>query len=277
LIAFKLLQMWAYFDNQDVWFELLRECQQDGPEWFSQLMEDQLSFNEAVRVLCEHALVEVDTTLREWSAESRVYSMHSCVHSWTKNVVNKEWDNELANLAIRCVSSHVLERSRPQYWVTDRRLVGHGDRCLALIRDMKMEKDDNLLIPEAIRNLAIYHSRQGRLREAEELYELGLKRCENAAEPRKFEIEMLNNLGNLFLQSDRLEEAHEKYRQAIDISEKTFSPGHCLSLRTVNHLGVCLLQKGRLDEAGVMLERACKEDRIFVGQITCQRPKRHII
>jgi hypothetical protein len=89
--------------------------------------------------------------------------------------VNKEWDNELANVAVRCVSSHVLEGSRPQYWMTDRRLVGHGDRCLAFIRDMRMEKDDNLLIPGAIRNLAVYHSRQGRLREAEELYELGLK------------------------------------------------------------------------------------------------------
>jgi hypothetical protein len=44
-------------------------------------MEDQVSFDEAVRVLREHALVEVDTTLREGSAESRGYSMHSCVHS----------------------------------------------------------------------------------------------------------------------------------------------------------------------------------------------------
>jgi tetratricopeptide (TPR) repeat protein len=271
--AFKLLQLWAYFDRQDVWFELLHKCQGNGQDWFSELTEDQLSFDEAVRVLCDHALVEVDITLRDGSAESRGYSMHSCVHSWTKNVVNKEWDNELASLAICCVSSQVLERSSPQYWVTDRRLVGHGDRCLAFIRNMRMEKDDNLLIPEAARNLAVYYSRQGRLREAEELYELGLKRSKDAAKPRKFEIEILNNLGNLFLQSDRLEEADEMFRQALDISERTFSPEHRLSLRTVNHLGVCLLQKGQLDEAGVMLERAlegrrdvCRPDHLSTSE-----------
>jgi hypothetical protein len=81
ILAFKLLQMWAYFDNQDVWFELLRECQQDGPEWLSQLTEDQLSFDEAVRVLCEHALVEAEVTLRDERVESLGYGMHSCVHS----------------------------------------------------------------------------------------------------------------------------------------------------------------------------------------------------
>ncbi|KAF1937765.1 hypothetical protein EJ02DRAFT_437617 [Clathrospora elynae] len=73
LLAFKLLQLWAYFDNQDVWFELLQKSQGDGPEWFLQLTEDQLSFDHAVRILCEHALVEADATLRDERVESLGY------------------------------------------------------------------------------------------------------------------------------------------------------------------------------------------------------------
>jgi hypothetical protein len=46
-------------------------------------------FNKAVRVLCDHALVEVDVMAQDNSVESQGYSMHSYVHAWTKHVVNK--------------------------------------------------------------------------------------------------------------------------------------------------------------------------------------------
>ena len=72
-------------------------------------------FNKAVRVLCDHALVEADATLREGGKESRGYGMHSCVHAWTKHVVNEGCDNALAGLALRCVGLHVPGNSRPEY------------------------------------------------------------------------------------------------------------------------------------------------------------------
>jgi tetratricopeptide (TPR) repeat protein len=43
-------------------------------------MQDELSFNEAVRVLYDHALVEVDRSSNR-GVESQGYGMHSCVHS----------------------------------------------------------------------------------------------------------------------------------------------------------------------------------------------------
>jgi hypothetical protein len=60
--ATKLLQLWAYPDNQDVWYELLREYLNNCPEWFLRLTEDRLNFYKALRVLCNYALVEVDAT-----------------------------------------------------------------------------------------------------------------------------------------------------------------------------------------------------------------------
>lgn len=87
-LAAKLLQLWAYLDNQDVWYELLRKYPNNCPEWFLWLTEDRLSFDKALRVLCNYALVEVDATPIEDNVESRGYSMHSCVHSWTIHAVN---------------------------------------------------------------------------------------------------------------------------------------------------------------------------------------------
>jgi hypothetical protein len=66
----KLLKLWAYFDNQDLWFELLREGRTGGPDWLYQLTEDELAFNQVVRVLCDHGLIEVDKSSKGSKAES---------------------------------------------------------------------------------------------------------------------------------------------------------------------------------------------------------------
>jgi hypothetical protein len=91
-VSSKLLQLWAYFDNQDLWFELLREGRTGGPRWLCQLTEDVLSFNEAVRVLCDYGLIEVDKFSEGSVVESQGYGMHGCVDAWTVHVVNQEWD-----------------------------------------------------------------------------------------------------------------------------------------------------------------------------------------
>ena len=88
-LSAKLLRLWAYFDNQDIWYELLRHGDSEDPEWICELTEDELSFNGAVRVLSDHGLVEVDTSSQEW-VEARGYSIHGCVHSWTIHVLNQE-------------------------------------------------------------------------------------------------------------------------------------------------------------------------------------------
>jgi hypothetical protein len=101
-LSAKLLQLWAYFDNQDLWFELLRECRSCGPEWLSQLTEDEFSFNQAMRMLCDYGLAEVEKSSEGGGIESTGYSVHSFVHSWTVHVLNKEWDAKMAGFVLDC-------------------------------------------------------------------------------------------------------------------------------------------------------------------------------
>src|ERR1700740_711547 len=44
-LSAKLLRLWAYFDNQDLWFELLRHSSSKDPNWIRELTEDELEFN----------------------------------------------------------------------------------------------------------------------------------------------------------------------------------------------------------------------------------------
>src|ERR1700735_465845 len=124
----KLLRLWAYFDNQDIWYELLRHGDSEDPEWIHELTKDELIFNEAVRVLSDHGLVEVYMSSQAL-VESEGYGIHSCVHSWVVNVLNQEWDSDLAKLALKFVGSHVPGRESTGWWLTERRLLQHAARC----------------------------------------------------------------------------------------------------------------------------------------------------
>jgi hypothetical protein len=115
-----------------VWLELVQAGRKGSPAWFSELTEDQLSFDAAVRVLCDHALVEADAAFGGGSKESGGSGMHSCVHAWTMHVVNERWNNEMARFVMRYVGLHVPRTSALQYWVTQQQLLSTREPLLAL-------------------------------------------------------------------------------------------------------------------------------------------------
>ena len=66
----------------------------------------------------------------------------------------------------------------------------------------------------------------------------------------------VNNLGNLYSDQGRLEEAEAIYRRALDGKEKALGPDHTSTLETVDNLGVLYRDQGRLMEAEAMYRRA---------------------
>jgi tetratricopeptide (TPR) repeat protein len=293
-LAAKLLQLWAYFDNQDVWLELLQEGQQDGPAWLSALTEDQISFDAAMRVLCDHALAEADAAVLDSRGESLGYSMHSCVHSWTVHVLNQEWDAALGGLALECVGRHVPDSNQRDALATERRLIRHAARSWECVVDgnvdsrgredylcrlgnmfanqeqhIKAEKmyqralqgfektlgPNHTLTLQAVSNLGSSYACQDMLAEAEKMYERALRGFEKAFES-KLILETINNLGGLYKNQGKLSEAEEMYLRALRGMEEALGPNHTSTLRTVNNLGLLYKDQDKLAEAEKMYERA---------------------
>jgi hypothetical protein len=86
-LSAKLLRLWAYFDNQDLWFELLQHSNSTQPDWIRELVQDELSFHDAVRILSNHGLVEVNTPSQEL-VKLRGYSIYGYVYLWIVHVLN---------------------------------------------------------------------------------------------------------------------------------------------------------------------------------------------
>src|SRR6202046_4830960 len=170
-LSAKLLRLWAYFDNEDIWYELLRHGDSEDPEWIHELTKDELIFNGAVRVLSDYGLVEVDMSSQE-QVESRGYSIHGCVHLWMVNVLNQEWDSDLAKLARKFVGLHVPRKNSTKWWLTQRRLLQHAARCSHAVLS-RMVTDNG--IESALHQLGSFYANQGKLDEAEKMYQRALQ------------------------------------------------------------------------------------------------------
>jgi tetratricopeptide (TPR) repeat protein len=252
-LSAKLLRLWAYFDNQDLWFELLQHCNSTHPDWIRELVQDELSFHDAVRVLSNHGLVEVDKSSLE-RIESGGYSIHGCVHSWTVHVLNQEWDHDLARIALEFVGMHVPDERAIRPWLTQRRLLQHAARCSYIILN-------GLVIDNGMDwvyySLGYLYNDQGKLAEAEQMYQRALQGYEKALGPEHTSmLDTVNNLGLLYQKQGKLAEAEQIHQRALQGYEKALGPENISTLRTVNNLGILYAEQGKLAEANQMYQRA---------------------
>ncbi|KAJ5642325.1 hypothetical protein N7490_006325 [Penicillium lividum] len=248
--AADLLLLLAYFDNRDIWFELLQSASNSSeiPDWLEKAISSELGFRDCVRPLIEFSLVY--TKQQEGS-----YAMHPVVQDWcvhlasTDNSVNSL---QLTELALVCVGYSVPSDIERNYTELERRLIPHANA----VRDRQYSVDKNS-ISGAFNGLGNLYSDQGKLKEAEEMYQRALAGNEKALGPDHIStLDTVNNLGNLYSDQGKLKEAEEMYQRALAGREKALGPDHTSTLDTVNNLGNLYSDQGKLKEAEEMYQRA---------------------
>jgi hypothetical protein len=56
------------------------------------------------------------------------YSLHTCVHDWTLQCLNLDFDSGLCQVAIHCIAESVKWQTEVDYWVTNRRVLQQAHR-----------------------------------------------------------------------------------------------------------------------------------------------------
>ncbi|KAH8592628.1 hypothetical protein B0O99DRAFT_689484 [Bisporella sp. PMI_857] len=252
-LSAELLRFWAYFNNQDIWLELLQHNSSSDPKWLQDLTKDELSFHGAMRVLSNYGLVEEHVSSQQL-VESRGYSIHGCVHAWTIHVLNQEWDYDLARLAIECVGSHVPNRQDFQPWVLQRRLLQHAAKCSYMVLNC-MTKGAGM--DWAYYNLGNLYADQDKLEAAEQMYQRALVEREKALGPdHTLTLDTVNNLGNLYTDQGEFKAAEQMYQRALAGRKKALGPDHISTLNTVNNLGILYSKQNKFKEAEQMYQQA---------------------
>ncbi|KAK6709714.1 hypothetical protein SNK04_010661 [Fusarium graminearum] len=290
-----LLRLWAYFDHDDLWYELLCGADESAPPWL-QALTDKITFTESMRLLCDHGLVDTNTVTRKSEVGSPSYSVHGCVHAWMVGALHKQTDTEMVQLAARCVASLVPSTEDKEYWRIQQRLLQHVDRSFEtmaestgtphfepwingafgslyadqgkiykaeVMYDRALQGYEKAWGPEhtstldTVHNLGLLYADQGRLDKAEEMYDRALQGYEKAWGPEHTStLNTVNNLGRLYANQGRLDKAEEMYDRALQGYEKAWGPEHTSTLDTVNNLGLLYADQGRLDKAEEMYDRA---------------------
>ncbi|KAK8073318.1 hypothetical protein PG994_004217 [Apiospora phragmitis] len=260
--AAKLLGMWAYFNKDDLWYELLHQGGSGIPKWLEDMTEGRITFDKTMRVLCSHGLVDANPATRECGAQSRGYNVHGCVHSWMQHILNPTTNLELTKAAIRCVARHVPSETEREYWWVQRRLIQHADHGLSMIGPTN-EMDNEAWAFGSLGNL---YKDQGRLVEAEAMYQRAIQGNEKAlGADHTSTLDIVTNLGFLHTSQGRLDEAETMYQRALEGYETALGADHTSTLRIVNHLGLLYVDQGRLDEAETIYRRALQGNEKALG------------
>jgi hypothetical protein len=90
----ELLRLLAYFDNKGINYDLLQAGKESGSEWLSSLTANPRQFHYAMARLHDYSLVEMS---------ENSYYLHTCVHDWTMQALNRDTNSEYFWLAVLCI------------------------------------------------------------------------------------------------------------------------------------------------------------------------------
>ncbi|KAJ5663246.1 hypothetical protein N7507_003977 [Penicillium longicatenatum] len=249
--AAKLLLLFAFFDNRDIWYELLLSGLNCSglPTWFEMAVSSKLVFKTKVKALVGFSLVET-------KQQGESYTLHPVVQSWCHHVADyNDLTSQLHELALVCVGYMVPHNSEREYAQIQQRLFPHANYLINRERDHW--QNDTIDIWNALNSIGGLYADQDKLKEAEKMFLRALAGCEKALGPdHTSTLDTVHNLGNLYSDQDKLEEAEEMYQRALAGYEKALGPDHTSTLDTVHSLGLLYSDQDKLEEAEEMYLRA---------------------
>ncbi|KAF2711453.1 FabD/lysophospholipase-like protein [Pleomassaria siparia CBS 279.74] len=272
-----LMLLWSFLDNKDLWYGLFAEASQNSvtveemlSKWIGDIASNEIEFIGAMQLLRNYSLIEEV----QGTKETISYATHPVVHRWAYHYQAKRFESELGQLAVVAVGKAVPHDSARDYWILQRRLLPHAQTCALWLGNSQGSKDfggnttyasgsdENVkeqVLLDSIHLLGNLFLDQGKLAEAEQMYERALQGTEKALGPNHTStLETVHNLGCLYAgQEGKLDKAEQMYKRALQGTEKALGPNHTSTLETVHNLG-CLYagQEGKLDKAEQMYERA---------------------
>ena len=169
------------------------------PEWFQRLASDKLSFLTTIRPLLRYSLVG-------GSADPSSYTIHALVREWSWQMHTKHSRAEMVALATLIVGSAVPVNSQRDFWITQRRLLPHADRCAEKYFEL-IEEGQTRLIDLG----PIYHS--------------------------PLFLRALSNIGTLYMDQAEIEKSKDLYGQALDQALKFQGNDHPSTLDTMQDFG----------------------------------------
>ncbi|KAK5460822.1 hypothetical protein LTS15_002885 [Exophiala xenobiotica] len=241
--AAKFLKLLAFFDHQNLWYELFHGgLADDTPMWLRETITEDLRFQSVMKKLALYCFLERRDS----------WSLHTCVHDWISAALNTVIDPQHYWYAFNCVAASIdgneldflghlkyARLSRHASWLVQARF------C-----EDELEKIASSEEAEKASKIAELLTQQEQHVVAEQMYQRALTGYEKSLGAEHTSIlDTVNNLGNLYYSQGKLKDAEQMYQRALTGKEKTLGVEHTSILDTVNNLGNLYYSQGKLKDA----------------------------
>jgi tetratricopeptide (TPR) repeat protein len=229
-----LLLLWSFLDNKDLWYGLFAAaCRKSAVAarmlsgWIGNVASSEIKFSKAMQLLCNYSLVEK-------MQETGSYATHPVVHQWAYHSQGTRFVAELNRLAVVAVGHAVPASSTRDYAALQRRLLLHAQACSRQVvkrrtvwgrraengSDGDVDEDqERKTVLDAVHLLGDLFADQGRLGEAEQMYERALRGYEALSGVRVQQylpaLNTLQNMGDLYATQAESAKARAMYTRAL--------------------------------------------------------------
>jgi tetratricopeptide (TPR) repeat protein len=203
------------------------------PQWLETAVSSKLVFKTKLKALVKFSLVEI-------KQHEGSYTLHPVVQEWCYHIAaSNSLTNQLQKLAFISVGYMVPSQDTRDYARLEQRLLPHANNLIQrnVGHWLDIQPEDRLNIFGAFHGLGNLYLGQGKLKEAEEMYQRALAGKEKALGPDHIStLDTVNNLGVLYKNQRKLKEAEGMYQRALTGYEKALGPNHSKTRIVANNL-----------------------------------------
>lgn len=275
--ADKVLMLWAFLDNFDVWWGLFQSAldnrnglamnqsnlrpssvvdedsgkqSADSTDWVTAIASDETIFMESIRVLREFSLVQCS------SGDSSSFSIHPVVHEWAIGRQSTQHWHENLDRAVTIVGRAVPLAHHKDAWVLQRRLTPVIDHLLRLLQASDQSR---LSAFDSMVGLAFYEFDRGRFTSAKALYQIiipGLRTKLGEEHPKT--VKCTHDQALCYRVLGEYETAEAIWKWALEVTTRLEGEDAEISLRALDDLGRLCMVQGRVSDAYDYFSRSLK-------------------
>ncbi len=168
--AAKLLILWGFLDNRDIWYELFTPAlnltvNSELPSWYTNCVEDYSNFIWCTRLFVLYSFIDI-------KMGSTSFSVHPVLHQWCFQA-SEGYMAEMTWLAFVLVASSIPDDTGADCALVQRRPLPHCDRVRFLLREIipkAPSSDEESSFDDACHLVGNLYFYPGKLRAAEDMY-----------------------------------------------------------------------------------------------------------
>jgi len=229
----KVITLFAFFNPVNIGERLFSNGADDGNPTSSPMTIfkddgrwNHPKFEDAVVKMTELSLLQFS----HCNESEITVSLHSMVSEWLRMRLDRSSQSTFLNIAISHLQSHLGSIGHSDH-KTRREAQAHLDTIWRGVESFDL--GDHIL--EACITFGNFYRDQGRLKDAEMIYNRALGGCERMLGPEHpTTLSAINNLGLLYTNQGRLKDAEMMYNRALADREKALGPEHPTTLFTAN-------------------------------------------